>query len=427
MIAAWMLYCVGVAALLALAAWALERALRSGGFPLRWAWVAGTAGAVALPPGLWLTLRADGSDALHSEVALLPVAALQAPLTFVAESSGEWMALGMALWLAWGLSSAALLTLLLVSQLDLLRQCRGWRSGEADGVPVLVSRSVGPAVVGFLPGRIVMPEWVLGADAGLRSMTLRHEQEHLLARDPLLVLLSLGALVLAPWNLPLWWMHSRLRQAIEIDCDRRVLQRTPGAREYGLVLLKMARYASQPGFAAAAFAQSSSHLGRRIHHLTTPREGSWARAVAFVTVAVALTTVACEVRSPFAPDGPTGQDAVSPVQARKRVFDLEELERLPKLLNAAEVMATMRRVYPARLREAGIGGQATVEFVIRESGTVDPSTIRVLATTREEFREPGAGAARELRFDPGQRGGRSVPVRIVLPLSWQPETTAALR
>ena len=31
------------------------------------------------------------------------------------------------------------------------------------------------------------------------------------------------AVVLMPWNLPLWWQWRRLRFAIEVDCDARVL------------------------------------------------------------------------------------------------------------------------------------------------------------------------------------------------------------
>ncbi|UUZ52386.1 hypothetical protein LP419_22985 [Massilia sp. H-1] len=43
------------------------------------------------------------------------------------------------------------------------------------------------------------------------------------ARDPQLLGLALLVLVAMPWNLPMWWQLRRLRHAIEVDCDARVL------------------------------------------------------------------------------------------------------------------------------------------------------------------------------------------------------------
>jgi len=55
-------------------------------------------------------------------------------------------------------------------------------------------------------------------------MVIAHEQSHLAAHDPLLLIVALFLLVLMPWNLPLWWQLHRLRYAIEVDCDSRVLR-----------------------------------------------------------------------------------------------------------------------------------------------------------------------------------------------------------
>ena len=66
----------------------------------------------------------------------------------------------------------------------------------------------------------------LGDDAlpSHQAAVIAHEQSHLEARDPQLFTLALALLVFMPWNLPLWWQLRRLRYAIEIDCDARVLK-----------------------------------------------------------------------------------------------------------------------------------------------------------------------------------------------------------
>ena len=65
---------------------------------------------------------------------------------------------------------------------------------------VLLAEDVGPAVVGFLRSQIVLPRWALEAGENQRRMMLRHEQEHLAARDPRLILFGAAMLVLMPWN-----------------------------------------------------------------------------------------------------------------------------------------------------------------------------------------------------------------------------------
>jgi len=53
-------------------------------------------------------------------------------------------------------------------------------------------------------------------DADERTMMLRHEEEHLRAGDPRLVLFGALALVAVPWNAALWLMVHRMRLAIEV-------------------------------------------------------------------------------------------------------------------------------------------------------------------------------------------------------------------
>jgi hypothetical protein len=124
-----------------------------------------------------------------------------------------------------------------------------------------------------------MPRWTLDLDLTLRTMLLRHEREHLEARDPLLLLLALLAAVLVPWNLPLWWARKRMLLAVEVDCDRRVLKAHPDVRRYGQLLLLAAQRVPASAWAGLAILTvvaplqpRTSHLARRIFAMTQPHD-----------------------------------------------------------------------------------------------------------------------------------------------------------
>src|SRR4029077_3386916 len=134
---------------------------------------------------------------------------------------------------AWALSSGALLLSLGAAALGLAALRRGWRNTIVDGRAVYVSDEVGPAVAGLWRPRVVLPEWALGLGEKERRLMLAHEDEHVRALDPWLLAGAAALLVLAPWNPVLWWQVRRLRLAVEMDCDARVLSRAGDARAYG--------------------------------------------------------------------------------------------------------------------------------------------------------------------------------------------------
>jgi bla regulator protein blaR1 len=72
----------------------------------------------------------------------------------------------------------------------------------------------------------------------MRAFVLRHALEHIAARDPLLLMGALVAAALMPWNILLWWQLRRLRRAIEIDCNARVLSTSPDVSTYGDEMLR---------------------------------------------------------------------------------------------------------------------------------------------------------------------------------------------
>jgi len=72
-------------------------------------------------------------------------------------------------------------------------------------------------------------------------MVVAHEQAHLARHDPQVLGAALFLLVLMPWNLPLWWQLHRLRGAIEVDCDKRVLNGARDTEQYRQMLLDVSQ------------------------------------------------------------------------------------------------------------------------------------------------------------------------------------------
>jgi len=230
MIAAWMLYCVGIGLALTVAAYAAERALYLAGRPTRWAWSVALLGTLLLP--LAATVRPQAFRAIPVPVAeptrAPPTAAVAAvPQGTVPSTAVSRRALslsdfdGVLLW-GWGLASVTALLVLAAAAARLVALRRRWRTALVDGRSVLLADDVGPAVAGLWPPRVVIPVWALNLTDTQRRLILAHEDEHVRARDPWLLAAGTAALVLAPWNLALWWLSQRLRLAVEMDCDARL-------------------------------------------------------------------------------------------------------------------------------------------------------------------------------------------------------------
>src|SRR6266550_925493 len=307
MIAAWMLYCVAIGLLFVVLGEALERALHLAGRATRWAWVAALAGSYLVPAAA--LLRPSAFAALpvplaQPVVAELPATAMDQRVDGALPKPGPSFSLGdldTALARVWGLSSAALLLSLGAAALRLAALRRGWRSATVDGRAVLVSDNVGPAVAGLWRSRIVLPDWALRLGEGERRLMLAHEDEHVRARDPWLLVAAAAAVVLAPWNPVLWWQVRRLSLAVEMDCDARVLARHGDAPAYGALLLRVGRRRARLPLGAPALGEPASFLARRIRRMVTalPR-WRWAGVAVGTAVAAAALVTACDAPRPVA-------------------------------------------------------------------------------------------------------------------------------
>ncbi|HYC51600.1 MAG TPA: M56 family metallopeptidase [Gemmatimonadaceae bacterium] len=199
---------------------------------------------------------------------------------------------------AWLAASAIVALWLVATQHRLRRRLRGCPSRIVDGEQVLLSPHFGPAVIGVLRPQIVLPEWALATRASDRRIIVAHEAEHRQAHDPLLAAAALIVVAALPWNAALWWQLRRLRLAIEIDCDRRVVsKRGHDPHAYGLLLLAAREHASHVA-PAMAMAAMRSGLGRRVEALLDGRPRSAVRRLGAVATAGLLAAGIVSVPAP---------------------------------------------------------------------------------------------------------------------------------
>ena len=167
--------------------------------------------------------------------------------------------------------------------------------GVAGVHAVVVSDAVGPATVGLWRPRIAVPRWALALPEAHRRYVLQHEEEHRRARDPLMIAAATIAVVLLPWNLGFWWSLRRLRLAIEMDCDARVVAALGDAQAYGRLLLRVAEAGVANRSVQPALLGGRGSLEQRLRVLLQPpqpdRRARFASALAACILLLAILAV----------------------------------------------------------------------------------------------------------------------------------------
>lgn len=226
-----------------------------------------------------------------------------APQRLVAIAGSASATMGRAIAITWALMSLVLATLLAWSWMRLRRHARQLPEASLHGTTVRVSRDTGPAVVGLASPAIVVPRWLLDASADEQRLAIAHEREHLRARDHLLLVAGCAAVVLLPWHPAAWWMLARLRLAVELDCDGRVLAGGVGPRHYGAALIDIAARGARLPLGVPALADHTTHLERRLIAMTPARMPFRRTRLAGVATAGVLTLLAaCEAKLPSSPE-----------------------------------------------------------------------------------------------------------------------------
>lgn len=407
MIAQWMAHVLIVSAIVAVAAMAAERGLRLWRRQARMVWASAAALSVALP---LLSFAGVGRLVPATERAISVPSALLAPIVVRASTPD----LDIVLALGWLLATVALAVKFIGASRWLSRRRATWRAITVDGVAMFLSRDAGPAVVGFRSPTIVVPEWVLDLDASLRTLVIEHEREHRDRRDPRLLLAVLVVALAMPWNLPLWYFVARLRNAMELDCDLRVLRMYPDSRKYGSLLLAVAQRADRGGLLVAALTESSSLLGRRIIAMRSPvARRRTIRTLALAAAATTLIMIACEVQSPESPAAAVPKAAgPKPVIAKEPYFEFQVEQ--PVTLATTSVLTH----YPDALRRLGIEGEVLAQFVVNTDGRADASTLKVLNKPDPLFVQSVREALPRMMFKPALVGGKAVKQLVQQPFTF---------
>jgi beta-lactamase regulating signal transducer with metallopeptidase domain len=406
-----MLYGTALAAVFALAALIVEYACSALRRPRRNVWIVAIASSLLAPPML-IAVNSDrvevGSASLSSSPSIAQTLAkgwtdAGAVVAQTTEPAQLVMArpmfpeLNSLLAVAWIIASSTLAAFYLLGWMSVHRRLRQWRSELIAGRRIAYSEDVGPAVFGFLQPTIIVPGWLEQAPAAFRSLALEHERQHLANRDQLALLAGLIAIVIAPWNLPLWWQLRRLRFAIEVDCDGRVLQSAVDPLAYGEMLLHIGRRAHPAPASAIAVTQRPSDLERRIRIMISSRQRhAAATAVACVALCVSLVAAATQIDPP------------AMTQPALRLAP-------PHADLAAHIQHIVRDRYP-QLFESPDTQPALVEIVLNDDLSINWSRVKALpvGTSQEDIEKrelPGKALQEHLHVDEPRSSGRLVMLR----------------
>jgi len=406
-IISWMLFALVTGGFLTAAGLAADRLASLSRRPRRFVWL-----TTLILTACWPLLSLLGSWLPRlepSQNTSAPIAAARRLATLIVASpawelSSAWT---LTVRVAWVLCSAFLLVRLGLAIVRVRKRRASWRQLDVDGVAVCISRDVGPAVVGLREMTIVLPQWVTETDPALRALILRHEAEHRLARDPYFLLIAAFITALIPWNIPLWFQARRLRLAIELDCDQRVLRGHPSWRDYAGLLLTIAQRRSLASHRVApALLEPASNLERRITAMRTPSRLSRLNALCLTVAAGAAFAVACAVDKPETPTDfrssqPPATDNATPVDPSKAFFEFQ-VEKLSTPLAQPQVE------YPASLKAAGITGSVFAQYVVDPTGRVDIDTFKVLNDVDPRFTAAIKSSLPSWRFEPASVGGHKV-------------------
>lgn len=330
------LYAVAVGVLFTTAAALADAGLRGAVKPARLVWIAAIALTATAP--LWGPRVSARAPAEPVTVAPLEVGVLVEAAPAAAPSlwtrleavrlraEGVWASAQPALaaprpvlgWLWFALGSLGVIVVA-GGLLRLERRAARLPRTVVDGEEVSVSKDFGPALVGVRKPRTVVPHWVLSLARREVELILAHERTHRAAGDGFVLAMGLIAVAICPWNPLVWMQFRRLRDAVEMDCDRRLLKGGVSLPAYARVLVLVRLRAAEVGGGAVALVDSGSSLERR---LKTMRGFAWTRKRVALTAVAALGVgvMACETPAP----GVVEVEMEAPAEAEVAVIHEEE-------------------------------------------------------------------------------------------------------
>lgn len=418
----WFFYINLAALLFSLLGWLVEWLLLAYRRRVRLAWIVTMFASVTLPFAaiLWgeQTVLVEGFSAVDDMVAEGLLSLSGEAVSYTADGGyrlesefDHWIEVFWAgtsgitlLWLGWGLRR--------------LRASREqWLRSASGEEAFFITPSFGPGVMGVLRQRILLPQWILGLDEDDRELIWQHECEHVRAGDNRVLAAALLLLIAVPWILSLWWQFHRLRVAVEIDCDRRVVSTYGDWKRYGELLIRVAEGSTL--LPVAPFARRSGPLERRIRSLVPRPPKHRTLRTAGAAVAIPLLLVGW-LALPVPAEGENWSLMPLPPAVVRQTLTPPptEYEDHHRLLNADELRRAVQRRYPESLREQGTEGRVGLLIHVTASGTVDQVRIDQ-PSAHPEFNRVAKELGFVPRYRPPRRRGSPVDTWLFLRIEFQ--------
>lgn len=377
-----------------------RRAFGAALLPLLWLLVPAALLAMALPAPVERIVEAPAQLAAVGGAA---VATASVEATIARDASMPLLAL----WLLGSLACAAHF----IGQQRRFRRLLGPLRERADGHCAASSSVVGPAVLGLLRPRIVLPaDFEQRFDAEQQALILAHEHSHL-RRGDLVASAIATALRCVYWFNPLVHLGAaRLRQDHELAADAEVLQRHPHARRrYADTLLNV--QLAVPGLPVGCLWQSSHPLKERILMLkqpAVPRFNPLTGAVVGIALAVGISALAW-AGQPARPAAASEPDAAT--------------ARADGNVDPVSYRRIARPKYPQAAVDAGQSGKVLLEVLVGVDGS--PLEIQVAeASAPGVFDEAAIASVRNWQFNPAVKDGKAVESRVLVPICYATEETS---
>jgi len=366
--------------------------LHFGAASLLWLW--------ALVPASMLAVLLPNASGSGAQVpTMLPILAaptellsLAEPAARAASAGGFASAILLGLWLAGALICAAWFGMAQRRFLDRLGRLR------PDGERRLrASRNeVGPAVIGVLRPRIVLPsDFETRFDAEQQALILEHEYSHLQRGDVRVNALSVLLRILF-WFNPLFHLAARcLRQDQELASDAAVIARFPRARRRYADTLLVSQL-TVPGLPVGCLWQSSHALKERILMMKrdprTRQRQHLGRAIALMLLGGGCALV-------WAAQPNAGKHKQQSLTAE---VDVSYSEMRPPQ-------------YPASAIEAGQQGKVVLRVLVGEDGLAQDVEVESSAPPGV-FDLVAIDAIATWRFNPAVRDGKAVASWVLVPM-----------
>ncbi len=429
MILSWMIYSLVIGALIGIAALLLARAASLIHLPARFVWFAAITLGAIWPLAVLVIQPEPVAGALPAATVVPFGTVLQSIAQTAARSVGSaWIArMDVVVLALWGIISAILIGRLASDSIKMRKLKESWTPTLVDGHDVRVAPDCGPAVVGATHMEIVIPEWALSFDSKMRGLILRHEDEHRIAHDPLLVQVGRTIAALLPWHIALHWQLRHMRHAVEVDCDARVLRAHPDADRYAKLLLAIAHLRSASrARPALALAENTSNLEGRIlamQNLFAPRR--LAASVPAILAAMLVIVAACAVRQPVReePAAPVPASVPAAAPAREVAVVRPAVGEAPffsyEVSRMARILSSATPLYPPSLRQARKQGEVLVQFVIDTNGRAEMTTFKVIKSDDSLFTAEVRAVVPQMLFAPAEISARKVRMYVQLPFEFK--------